>query len=694
MTNGDVQITTAGSITQQGGTSIPSVLTVESTSDFIRANNITLVAGGDIVQNGYVFINATQQATLTAGGNLVQTGVSGVVDSGNNNRNLGAVLFGVNGVQVKASGNVSQGLNARISSNIGGAVNVSATGNVIQSGSAQLYGDTTTIQAGGRFQQGETASVTTITGATTSTVNITTGGDVIQAGQVRIGGRTLTITAGGNVSQTDTAAIGKFLSGTSSNNVTVNAKGNIVQSGNAVMLGGAQGGAASGSLSLLTGSTGTLTLGGAGASSRTVTLTSGTGGIALTGTASVGLAGGTVTLASTGLVSQASTGTIIAGTLTSQSTLIGDVRLLGTANAVDTLGGFIVNGGSFAFVDGTALSIANAISAASGVTLASGGALSVTGNITAASVSLTGNSLTITSAVNGGAGVTLAATNDITLNGVIASTTGTVSLQNNGLLSLSNTSTISAGRAIRVANTNAITLGGTLSAASIVIDNGAGQSSALDGTTILTGGQFRPTGSLSANQLPSGGTTPGFYLTTGRFTQNGLLRVSGQSNGGASILRIDASQSIALSRTSGILGTDTWLVLGLPNGARASGNLTVRDLDVSFSGLGGGTALTGTVNGHTGQDAATVSNITPRIDGNYLLNGCPIASVNCGITLVRDIPPLPPNLAFLFPLLTSQASGDPIFSNFLLFREIIFGAILNPRDEDDLLLPLVSDQVY
>ena len=155
-----------------------------------------------------------------------------------------------------------------------------------------------------------------------------------------------------------------------------------------------------------------------------------------------------------------------------------------------------------------------------------------------------------------------------------------------------------------------------------------------------------------------------------------------------------SSLSENLSPTAGILGTDTWLVLGLPNGARASGNLTVRDLDVSFSDPRGGTSLTGTVNGRTGQDAATVSNITPGINGNYLLNGCLIASVNCGITLVRDIPSPPSDLPFLFPFLPSQTTGNSIFSNFLLLREIVFGAILNPRDEDDLLLPLVSDQVY
>ena len=699
VTNGDVRITTAGSITQQGPSAPPAVLTAFSDTR-ISGNGVSLVAGGDIIQNGYVYILGNDRITLTAGGSLIQNGVPGVVDNGTIITNgtlsgLGSVIRAVNTVQVTASRSVVQSLDSRISSI--GTVSINATGDVTQSGAAQIFGDITRITAGGKLQQSGASFIIISSTGTSRDIFITTGGDIVQTDQAVVSGRNVNIKAGGNLIQTGAATIGKFPTGARASTITVVAGGSINQSGSALIAT-----TTTGSISLTTGPAGTLTLGGAGSTARTVTLTSGTGGIALTGTALVGQSGGTVTLASTGLVSQASTGTIAAGTLTSQGTFSGDVRLLGTANAVDALGGFTVNGGSFAFVDGTALSIANAISAASGVTLASAGSLSVTGNLTAASVSLTGDSLTVTSAVNGGVDVTLAATNDMTLNAAIAATTGTVSLQNNGTLSLSNTSTISAGTAIRIANTNAITLSGTLSAPSIAVNNGAGRTTALDGTTILTGGQFRPAGPLNANQLPSAATTPGFYLTTGQFTQNGLLRVSGQGTGQGtgqrnatpSILRIDASQSIALSPTAGILGTDTWLVLGLPNGARASGNLTVRDLDVSFSDPRGGTSLTGTVNGRTGQDAATVSNITPGINGNYLLNGCLIASVNCGITLVRDIPSPPSDLPFLFPFLPSQTTGNSIFSNFLLLREIVFGAILNPRDEDDLLLPLVSDQVY
>ena len=88
----------------------------------------------------------------------------------------------------------------------------------------------------------------------------------------------------------------------------------------------------------------------------------------------------------------------------------------------------------------------------------------------------------------------------------------------------------------------------------------------------------------------------------------------------------------------------------------------------------------------SGQDAAAISGILPAVDGNYLLNGCPIASVNCGVLDVRvisiSIPPVP-------TLLLEQ--GPPFI---LPRRDLDIGSIFNPRDDEDLLLPLVSDQVY
>src|SRR6202042_2761054 len=166
---------------------------------------------------------------------------------------------------------------------------------------------------------------------------------------------------------------------------------------------------------------------------------------------------------------------------------------------------------------------------------------------------------------------------------------------------------IASGSSIAINDTDVVTLGGLLSAPRIVVNNGGGLTSTLAGTIIDTSGEARPSGTLAATQLPSiDGSTGGFYVTTGQFTQTGTLTIEGAN----SVTRIDAAGSITLGTLS---GPGTWLILDLSNGGKATGNVNVRSLDVVFAqGQASGSQLTGTVGGQGGNAAAGQADIAPQ----------------------------------------------------------------------------------
>ena len=106
---------------------------------------------------------------------------------------------------------------------------VRSTGDLVQSGTARIFGDAVNVSAGGKLQQSDNAFITTVQGGKVNTDTVTTGGDVIQTGDGAIlAVNALQITAGGNLSQTDAASI---LSSNSSATLRVN--GGIALSGNA-----------------------------------------------------------------------------------------------------------------------------------------------------------------------------------------------------------------------------------------------------------------------------------------------------------------------------------------------------------------------------------------------------------------------------------------------------------------------------
>ena len=217
-----------------------------------------------------------------------------------------------------------------------------------------------------------------------------------------------------------------------------------------------------------------------------------------------------------------------------------------------------------------------------------------------------------------------------------------------------------------------LTISGTLSAPKIVVNDPDSQVTLADGVVIATGGSVRPKGVL--NVFPTAATSGfGAFFVVDSLAQFGTSNVVGYP--GASdpaIMRIDITGpgSIAFAQNVGLVGKNTWLILSLNTG-QATGSVFVQNLDILRSGPTGSTSLNGSVGGLTGAAAAAAAGIQPTPNSNFRFNSCPIHSVNCMLLL--------------------QAQGIPTANP---LNDIAIGTIYNPNDQDDLLLPIVSDQDY
>jgi fibronectin-binding autotransporter adhesin len=407
--------------------------------------------------------------------------------------------------------------------------------------------------------------------------------------------------------------------------------------------------------------------------------------------------GGSVTLvANGGTINE--TGQIIAGSLTGSST--GATRLVGPNNQVATLAGF--NAAGFSLNDGVPLSITAPVISGNGITIVDTGALNVspgasltsaagpitlqaTGGITLP-VSVTtpgsvfvssGGSLSVTGSVNGATGVTLTALGSETLSGTIISTAGGIAVTSQGLV-LGASNTLQASTLIRIIDTASINLGGVLIAPKIVIDDTGGTITVPStGAEIVTAGSIRPIGTIFATSLPTALSSPvGAFMTTGLFQLAGTLNVTNTTLTPAplgltpALFRVDSSQGIDLGSGHFLNAPSTWMVAALLNGSKMKGWVDLYAFDLIFSGIGGSAAITGTIGGLTGVPAAGAAHIAPGAEVVFQVNGCPIGSVNCVLLPTQGIP-----------------AASPL-------RDIIFGSATIPSDEDDLLLPMVSDEVY
>jgi len=479
----------------------------------------------------------------------------------------------------------------------------------------------------------ESGSVTTalLTGGATANVALT-GTNVIPS----IGPFTVT---GGSFSLTDTGSFA-FNGAVSATNVTATTGGTGAIAVNTTVAAAPTGG--------------------------TLTLVSGSGGIAVNGGAT--LSGATVDLTTSGGgVTEASSGTIATGLMQSPGGVVGAVALPGLGNAIASIGNFTVLAGSGTFG------------------LFTTGPLTVSGTLNAQSVSLeaTGNISIPGAVVDPPAGsVTLVSDNgSISETGTLiaalltGNAAGTVDLAGatptiNQVATLGN---FTANGSFILNDGVNLLLNGVVSAATININDGTNTISLGNGG-FNTSGANRPPGSLLASQLPPNSiTTQGAYLSAGSVIQTGSsFTVNNPYSTQESILSIALPTSgggTLQFSSSGLDAPSTWLILSVGNG-QAGGPINVKALDFVYAPPPGRANFTGSIDGLNGQAAAAAAFIEPQPNANFRVNGCPIHSINCVLLATQSIPATPP------------------------LTEIIIGAPFNPQNTEDLVLPVVSDERY
>ena len=293
--------------------------------------------------------------------------------------------------------------------------------------------------------------------------------------------------------------------------------------------------AASGALSLTSG-TGGIALGsGAVLTGTPITLNGGGGAITLGGNAVLGEAGATVDLvAGGGGISEAGTSQIVAATLLGDTggaasltgtnaiaTLAGFPAARGDAstigvNASEFLAGFTAAGG-LTLDDGGDLTVAGPVSAGPSAQITLPGALTLSGPLTAGTVSLTAASLNLDSTLTGTTKIALAVGGAVSETGsldtpVLTGSSGGATSLTSGGNRIGAIDTYTAGSVLNVVDGEALTLAGVISAPTMVFNATPNQITIANGTTIVTGGTrartARPAVSPSRSAPPPSRTRP------------------------------------------------------------------------------------------------------------------------------------------------------------------------------------------
>ena len=662
-----VTVLDAGTLTVASGGSVTASAVSLTANDIAIAGLVSDGGGGTIsliATTGTISETGTLIAGTLSGSSAGTTSLSGATSTTNQIASLGTFT---------ASGfTLDDGIGLTVS----GAVNGGPSATVQDTG-------TLTVASGGSV--------------TASAVSLTAN-DIAIAGLVSDGGggTTSLIATTGTISETGTLVAGT-LSGSSAGTTsltgatsttnqiadlgTFTAQGFTLDDGIGLTVSGVLNGGPSATVL----DAGTLTIGNT-VTAAAIALTADS--ISIPGLVSDGGGGTTSLIATTGTISE--TGTLVAGTLSGSSA--GTTSLSGatsTTNQIASLGTFTAQG--FTLADGIGLTVSGAVNGGPSATVLDAGTLTVAsgGSVRASAVSLTANDIAIAGLVsNGGGGTTslIATTGTISETGTLVA--GTLSGSSAGDASLTGSSAasnrvtqlggFSSGGTFSLRDGADLTVTGPLTAPTIVIDVGANRITLADRAVITTGGIQRPFGTIANSAFPDGRiplprpSTQGAYLTTGGgFTQQGSSTVQG-IGGSPNILRINAtgSANIAFDPFVGLQGPNTWLILQIGTG-RATGQVHVRNLDViSQGGLAGASDLTGSVTGLTGPAAAGAAGIVPNPNSNFRFNQCAIQSVSCILLPGEAVP-----------------TANPL-------NDINIGTLFNPNEDEDLLLPIVSDQDY
>jgi hypothetical protein len=298
------------------------------------------------------------------------------------------------------------------------------------------------------------------------------------------------------------------------------------------------------------------------------------------------------------------------------------------------------------------------------------GVMAATIALTAPSISIPGSitgttSVTLTASAVGGISETVA-TGVVTTPLLLGSSAGDAILTGPGNR-VSQLGSFKSGGTFNLKDGVDLLISGPVTAPLILVDTGPGQITLANGATITTSGSKRPPGVVT--NFPGDKTNPptaGAFLTAAGFTQLGSSTIQGDP----SILRINvAGPGNITFANPGLQAGTTWLILNIDAG-QATGNVFVQALDVIRNGASGATLLTGSVAGLSGPAAAGAAGIQPSPNSNFRFNSCPIHSVNCVLLPTQGLP-----------------TANPL-------NDISIGTLYNPDDQDDLLLPIVSDQDY
>ena len=349
-----------------------------------------------------------------------------------------------------------------------------------------------------------------------------------------------------------------------------------------------------------------------------------------------------------------SAGAIVTGVLDSSFGIAGDASFAQAGNQITTLGQMPVTG-NLALADATGLGVSGPVSAAN-FTLVTPGDVGVVGNVVVPGTLTTETGGSI---VRSGGALVVG-----TLTGTAAGRADFGTAANVGTIDSFTVNNTASPGTFAIANAQPLTTAGTLNADYLSVSS-VGE--------LTLGGDLVTLGLPLVDQVGVQPTLPGSSLA-----------VVADANGGAVVNQIGTTQIIPrdgpvatlridLPATGGqmvfnnLSGPSAELILFTGPGT-ATGQINVGDLFV-FGGAGA-TNLTGTVSGLNGSAAARASLIAPQPNTNYRINGCPIRSVNC----------------ILLPLAT-VAPTDPL-------QDLTIGQARDDEDDDDVLLPNVSDKDY
>ncbi len=703
--SGTLSGSSVGSTSLTGTT--PTTNRIASIANFSAAG-FTLNDGTNLAVNGTLAggpnASVADSNSLTIGGTVTATGVSltagsiaipGVITDGGS----GSVSLIANGGAIGETGQLISG--ALSGSAVGAAslagsnqvatlTNFTAAGFTLKDGLALLVSGPL---AGGPSVTITDAAALTVGGSVTGTNVALTASNITIPGAITTGasGTVNLMATAGTIGETGTITTGTF-SGSAPGAATIGGSVTgtavtLTASNIDITIPGAITTGASGTVNLMaTAGTideaGTITTGtfsgsapgaatiGGSVTGTTVALTA--SNISIPGAVSDGGSGTTNLIATAGAIGE--TGAITAGTLSGSATAAASFT---GPNKIAALGNFTTTG--FTLNDGTNLAINGTVNGGPFASLNVTGTLTVNGLLLAANaigINATGG-IAIPGTVQDANSVSLITGGTISETGALladlltgsaggaVALTGNAAGTSNQVLQLGS---FTAGAFTMVDGSNLL-ISGTETAPYINIDAGGNSITLASGATIVTSGTPRPPGTVTV--FPTAATSPvGAFLTSGGFTQQGSSFVSG-IGGGPNIVRMDVTGAgnITFDQNGGLFGPTSWLIVSIGTG-QATGNVFVQSLDVLRSGTSGSTTLTGSVAGLSGPAAAGAAGIQPGPNSNFRFNSCPISSVNCVLLPTQGVP-----------------TANPL-------NDINFGSVFNPDDQDDLLLPIVSDQDY